>query len=461
MNHFDIIIIGAGQAGQPLSKSLANSGRKVALIESAHLGGSCVNYGCTPTKAVIASARVAHMARRASEYGITVASVTPDFKAVLARAKRIVEASKQSLNDSFIGQDNPLLVHGYARLNGRVGEKFHVSVGEDSFICNQVVLDTGTRTQIPPIDGLDGINFITAETWLEHEQLPSHLLIVGAGAIGLEMAQFYRRMGSEVTVVGSGPQVADREDTDVADAMQHALEAEGIRFWLNTKASKAATRADGIAVTITDENTKAEQEITASHVFIATGRKPNTDDLGLQTIGLAVTKKGTLDVDKCLKTTVPGIWAVGDIRGGPMFTHTSWDDFRIVESQLLGDGSHTTDRVVPYAIFTDPELGRVGMTEADARAAGRSFKVARFEMKDNGKARETGQTEGFIKVIVDRDTEQLLGAAVFAGEGAELVHIYIALMNAKAPCRVLENAIQIHPTLAEAVQSAIAALKLS
>ena len=461
MNHFDIIIIGTGQAGQPLSKSLAKSGRKIALIESTHLGGSCVNYGCTPTKAVIASARVAHLARRASEFGIAVASVKPDLKAVLARAKRIVEASKKSLNDGFIGQDNPLLIHGHARLDGRTGEKFRVSVSEDLFICDQVILDTGTRTLIPPIVGLDGIDFITAETWLEHDQLPSHLLIVGAGAIGLEMAQFYRRMGSEVTVVGSGPQVADREDTDVADAMQRVLEAEGIRFCLNAQASKVATRADVIAVTIADQNTKVEHQVDASHVFIATGRKPNTDDLGLQTVGLAATKKGTLDVDNCLKTTVSGIWAVGDIRGGPMFTHTSWDDFRIVESQLLGDGSRTTDRVVPYAIFTDPELGRVGMTEADARAAGKSFKVARFEMKLNGKAREIGETEGFIKVILDRDTEQLLGAAVFASDGAELVHIYITLMNAKAPYRVLENAIQIHPTLAEAVQSAIAALKAS
>ena len=458
MNHYDIIIFGAGQAGQPLSKSLAKQGRKVALIESTHLGGSCVNYGCTPTKAVIASARVAHMARRASEYGITVDSVKPDFKAVLARARRIVEESKQSLNEGFTGHENPRLIRGYARLNGRVGEKFRVSVGEDLFTCNQVVLDTGTRTRIPPIDGLEGIEFITAETWLEHEQLPPHLLIVGAGAIGLEMAQFYRRMGAEVSVVGNGPQVADREDADVAVAIQRALEAEGIRFTLNAKVSKVATRADKILATVADERTNVEHQIEASHLFIATGREPNTDDLGLQTIELEPTKKGTIDVDLYLRTSVPGIWAVGDIRGGPMFTHTSWDDFRIVESQMLGDGSRTTDRVVPYAIFTDPELGRVGMTEADARAAGKSFKVARFDMKHNGKARETGQMEGFIKVLVDSGTEQLLGAAIFSTEAAELVHIYIALMNAKAPYGTLENAIQIHPTLAEAVQSVLGGL---
>jgi len=284
-------------------------------------------------------------------------------------------------------------------------------------------------------------------------------LIVGAGAIGLEMAQFYRRMGAAVTVIGSGPQVAEHEDADVADAIRHALETEGIQFMLNAKASKVATQTNGILVTVTDENTNDVRRVEASHVFIATGRKPNTDDLGLDTIGLETTKKGTLDVDMRLRTSVPGIWAVGDIRGGPMFTHTSWDDFRIVESQLLGDGSRTTDRVVPYAIFTDPELGRVGMTESDARAAGKSVEVARFEMKHNGKAREIGETEGFIKVVVDSDTQQLLGAAVFSAEAAELIHIYVVLMNAKAPYTVLENAIQIHPTLAEAVQSAVATLK--
>lgn len=459
INNYDIVIIGAGQAGEPLSKSLAKAGRKVALIESTHLGGSCVNYGCTPTKAVIASARVAHMARRASEYGITIEGVEPDFKAVLARAKRVVEQSKQFLDESFTQLRNPLLIRGYARLNGRDGEKFQISVGKEVLICKQVVLDTGTRTQIPPIDGLDGINYITAETWLEHEQLPSHLLIVGAGAIGLEMAQFYRRMGAAVTVIGSGPQVAEHEDADVADAIRHALETEGIQFMLNAKASKVATQTNGILVTVTDENTNDVRRVEASHIFIATGRKPNTDDLGLDTIGLETTKKGTLDADMRLRTSVPGIWAVGDIRGGPMFTHTSWDDFRIVESQLLGDGSRTTDRVVPYAIFTDPELGRVGMTESEARAAGKSVEVARFEMKHNGKAREIGETEGFIKVVVDSDTQQLLGAAVFSSEAAELIHIYVVLMNAKAPYTVLENAIQIHPTLAEAVQSAVATLK--
>lgn len=459
MSHYDVVIIGAGQAGMPLSKSLAKAGRKVALIESTHLGGACVNYGCTPTKAAIASARVAHMARRSSEYGIEVNGVQPDFKAVLARARRIVEQSRTSLNDGFSGDDNPQLIRGYARLNGRDADEFRISVGDDFLTAGQVVLDTGTRTRIPPIDGLETVKYITAETWLEHDVLPSHLLIVGGGAIGLEMAQFYRRMGAEVTVIGSGPQVADHEDADVAGAIQHALESEGICFTLNAKASKVTARTNGISVTVTDENTNKEHQVEASHVFIATGRKPNTDDLGLQTIGLEATEKGTLDVNVCLETSLRGIWAVGDIRGGPMFTHTSWDDYRIVESQLLGDGSRTTDRVVPYAIFTDPELGRVGMTESDARAAGKSVEVAHFDMKHNGKARETGETEGFIKVVVDSTTQQILGAAVFSAEGAELVHIYIALMNAKAPYTVLENAIHIHPTLAEAVQSAVGTLK--
>lgn len=459
MNHFDVIIIGAGQAAVPLSKALAKAGRKVAVIESTHLGGSCVNYGCTPTKAVIASARVAHISRRASEYGIAVDSVQPDFKAVLARARRIVEQSITALNDGFSSDDNPHLIRGYARLNGRDADKFRIAVGDDLFTAGQVVLDTGTRTRIPPIDGLETIKYITAETWLAQEELPFHLLIVGGGAIGLEMAQFYRRMGAAVTVIGSGPQVADHEDADVAAAIQHALESEGICFTLNAKVSKVVAGANGISVTVTDENTNKAHQVDASHVFIATGRKPNTDDLGLQTIGIETKENGTLEVNMRLETSVPGIWAVGDIRGGPMFTHTSWDDYRIVESQLLGGASRTTDRVVPYAIFTDPELGRVGMTESAARAAGKSIAVAHFHMQHNGKARETGETEGFIKVVVDSNTQQILGAAVFSVEGAELVHIYIALMNAKAPYTVLENAIHIHPTLAEAVQSAVGTLK--
>jgi pyruvate/2-oxoglutarate dehydrogenase complex dihydrolipoamide dehydrogenase (E3) component len=455
MKHYDVIIIGAGQAGEPLSKSLAKAGRTVALIESTHLGGSCVNFGCTPTKAAIASARVAHVARHASEYGIRVNFAQPDFKAVLARAKAIVHQSRSFLNKSFTEHGNPQLICGHAKLAGRDGERFRISAGEQQLSAAQVILDTGTRSVVPPIDGLNEIDYIAAETWLERDVLPKHLVMIGAGAIGLEMAQFYRRMGAEVSVIGDGQQVAEHEDPDVAQAIQRYLEAEGINFVLSAKAIRVRKSLSGISVTVTRTDEQTEQQVDASHVFVATGRKPNTDDLGLDTIGLNTTKKGTLDVDQCLRTSVPGVWAVGDIRGGPMFTHTSWDDYRIVESQLIGDQSRTTNRVVPYAIFTDPELGRVGMSETQARAAGKPIKVTHFEMKHNGKARELGEMEGFIKVIIDSDTQRILGAAVLCSGAAELVHIYVALMNAQAPYTMLENAIQIHPTLSEAIQSAV------
>ncbi len=457
MKEFDVVVIGAGQAGPTLSKALAKAGRRVALVERKQVGGSCVNFGCTPTKAALASARVAHLARHAGDFGVNVTNVQPDFAAVLARAANIVRSMRDSLQESFAGHDNPVLIHGHARFVARDGERFRLAAGEEEIVAAQVVLDTGTRSAVPPIDGVQDIDYLTAENWLEHRELPQHLALVGGGYIGLEMAQFYRRMGAEVTVIERGAQVAGQEDADVATALQHMLEGEGIRFRMNAKAARVQKTSDGVTLTL-DSGGKTE-EVAATHVFIALGRKPNTDDLGLENIGLHPTGKDTLEVDQRLCTGIPGVWAVGDIRGGPMFTHTAWDDYRIVESQLIGDKSRTTARIVPYAVFTDPALGRVGMTETQARQAGKNIKVARFDMKNNGKAKELGETDGFIKVVIDAGTQRLLGASVLAAEGAELVHIYVALMNADAPCSVLENALQIHPTLAEAVQSAVSSLR--
>jgi pyruvate/2-oxoglutarate dehydrogenase complex dihydrolipoamide dehydrogenase (E3) component len=457
MKEFDVVIIGAGQAGPTLSKSLAQAGRRVALIERKQMGGSCVNFGCTPTKAVLASARVAHLARRASDFGVNVAGVQPDFAAVLARAAGIVQRMRDSLQDSFAGHDNPALILGHARFVARDGERFRLAVGDEEIVAAQVVLDTGARSAVPLIGGVRDIDYLTAENWLAHRVLPQHLALAGGGYIGLEMAQFYRRMGADVTVIESGAQVAAQEDPEVAAALQQMLEGEGIRFRLNARAARCRKAGDGVTLTLDRDGQKTD-EIAATHLFIALGRKPNTDDLGLENIGLHPTEKGTLEVDQRLCTGIPGVWAVGDIRGGPMFTHTAWDDYRIVESQLAGDKSRTTDRIVPYAVFTDPSLGRVGMTETQARQAGKNIKVARFDMKSNGKARELGETEGFIKVVIDSDTQGILGAAVLCTDAAELVHIYVALMNAKAPYTVLENAIQIHPTLSEAIQSAVSTL---
>lgn len=453
---YDVLIIGGGQAGIPLAHELANAGRRVALAERKHLGGSCVNFGCSPTKAAIASAHLAHLARRAEEFGLRIASVEIDFPAVLARARSLAERFRQHLETRFEDSENPQLLRGHARLEGREGDAFRIRIDDQIVLADRVVLNTGTRTLIPPIEGLREIEFLDSGNWLYRPELPEHLALVGGSYIGLEMGQFYRRMGSRVTVIEESRQIVAHEDEDVASALQELLESEGIEFRLNSRVTRIHSDEHGLVLTVQSQGNSAE--INASHVFVATGRQPNTDDLGLETVGVNLSEKGIVEVDERLRTNVEGIWAVGDIRGGPMFTHTSWDDYRIVLSQLTGDGLRTTQRVVPYAIFTDPELGRTGMTEREARASGRPIRVGRFEMSNNGKASEIGETDGFIKVVVDAETDRILGAAVLAAQGAELVHMYVDLMNAGAPYSVLRDAIHIHPTLAEAVQSAVSAL---
>lgn len=452
--NYDVVIIGAGQAGIPLAFALAKAGQRVALAERAHLGGSCVNFGCTPTKAALASAKVAHQARRAADYGMRIPSIEVNFPAVLERAKRIVMRSRGGLDRRFEGSDNPELLRGHARLAGRDGQGFRVQVGDAAVTTRQVVLNTGTRSFIPPVDGLDEVDFIHAGNWLERSELPDHLAIMGGGYIGLEMGQFYRRMGSRVTVIEEGDHVTSHEDEDIASTIQALLEGEGLEFRLNARVKSLRTK--GSCVTLTLDGAGGPSELEATHLFVATGRQPNTDDLGLETVGVKVTERGIVEADARLATSVEGIWVAGDIRGGPMFTHTSWDDYRVLESQLIGDKSRTTDRVVPYAMFTDPELGRVGLTEREAGRALKEVQVVRFEMKNNGKANEIGEPDGFIKVIVDARTDRILGAAVLATEGAELVHMYIDLMNADAPYTVIRDAVYIHPTLAEAIQSAVA-----
>ncbi|MGB3681213.1 MAG: mercuric reductase [Rubrobacteraceae bacterium] len=450
---YDVLIIGGGQAGIPLAYALAAEGKQVALAERKQLGGSCVNFGCTPTKAAIASAKVAHQARRGSEFGVEIPEVRVDFPAVIKRAKGMAEKGRSGIENGFEDSENPVLVRGHATFEGRDEEGFRLRVGEQTVVAKEVVLNTGTRTLIPPIDGLEEVGYIDSGNWLEHTDLPEHVAIIGGGVIGLEMSQFYRRMGSRVTVVAGGAgRVAPAEDEEVSEALQDLLEEEGIEFRHNTRAEKVEKTGAGIKITLGGEE---PSELEASHLFIATGRRPNTDDLGLEKIGLE-TEKGIVEGDERLKTGVEGVWVAGDIRGGPQFTHTSYDDFKVILSQMTGDGSHTTNRVVPYAIFTDPELGRVGMTEREARDAGHEVEVMHFDMKKDGKAREIGETKGFIKVVADASNDQILGAAMLAAEGADLVHVYIDLMNAGAPLDVLRDAVQIHPTLGEAVQSAVA-----
>ena len=432
-SRFDVLIIGGGQAGIPLAYALASAGRTVALAERKYLGGSCVNFGCTPTKAAIASARVAHLARRAKDFGLRIPTVEVDFAAVIERARGIALESRAGLDRGFAKTENPCLLRGHARL---LGTGFRVQVGSEIVTADQVVLNTGTRSLIPPIRGLAERPYLTSENWLNRTELPEHLAMIGGGYIGLEMGQFYRRMGSRVTVWQHGARILDNEDEEISRALQGFLEAEGIEFRLNV-------------------NIDSVEQLGGALPFVAVGRLPNSADLGLESAGVECDSKGFVKVDPRLATNVPGIWAAGDLRGGPMFTHTAWDDYRILLSQMTGDGARTTDRIVPYAVFTDPELGCVGMSESAAREQGLKYHVKRFEMKKNGKARELGEPEGFIKVLLEDGSDKLLGAAILSTDAAELVHLYVGLMNAGASSHAIRDAVYIHPTLAEAVQSAV------
>ncbi len=434
--HFDVLIIGGGQAGIPLAHALAGAGWKVALAERKHLGGSCVNFGCTPTKAAIASARVAHLARRGHDFGLRIPTVEVDFPAVIERARRISLESRWGLDKGLEGKSNPQLFREHARIKGCGHSGFHTRLGEQEITAGQIVLNTGTRSRIPTLEGLSRIDYLTAENWLQRTQLPERLAILGGGYIGLEMGQFYQRMGSQVTVWEEAPAILQHEDEDVSSALQELLEQEGMQF-------HTGTRIESV------------EQLSAPKVFVAVGRQPNTDDLGLETVNVAVDDQGYVKIDERLATSVKGIWAAGDIRGGPLFTHTSWDDFRILRSQLIGDHSHTTDRIVPYAVFTDPELGRVGLTEREAHEKGLKYQVKKFEMRRNGKARELGEPEGLIKVLIEEGSGHILGAAVLSADAAELVHMYVDLMNAKAGVQVIRDAVHIHPTLAEGIQSAV------
>lgn len=455
---YDVLIIGAGQAGPPLATALAEKRWRVAIAERKQLGGSCVNFGCTPSKAVIASARVAHLARRGREFGISIPSVEPDLAAVLARARGVVLQSRAGLREALVNRKRLTLLEGHARFEGRVRGAFRLKVGETAVTAAQVVLDTGTRSRIPAIPGLEDANYLTAENWIDRPELPEHLAILGGGYTGLEMAQFYRRMGSRVTVVEEAKQVAGLEDADVANALCALLESEEVVFRLETRVTRIEATRGGVRLSLRQSN--ARDTLSASHLFVATGRHPNTDDLGLETIGLEPADDGTIPVNHRLATNVRGVWAAGDIRGNGMFTHTAWDDYRVILSQLAGDGSRTTrNRIVPYAIFTDPQLGRVGMTEKEAREARRRFRVGRFELRNNGKAKEIGETEGFVKVLIEVRSDRIVGAAVVASEGAELVHLFVDVMNARGRAADIRDAIHVHPTLAEAVQSAVSELE--
>jgi pyruvate/2-oxoglutarate dehydrogenase complex dihydrolipoamide dehydrogenase (E3) component len=453
--HYDIIVIGSGQAGGPFASAAAKAGRTVALIERKHIGGTCVNEGCTPTKTMVASARVAHLARRSSDYGVATGPVTVDLAKVKARKDEIVAASRDSNQESFETQEGLELIWGEARFSGP--KTLSVALkggGTRTLSAETVVINTGLRPAIPLMDGLESIPYLTSTTVMELTDVPEHLVVLGGGYIGLEFAQMFRRFGSEVTVIQRGKQLLPREDADIAEAVAEILREDGIQVLFGRSAERV--QRDGKHVALTLEN---GETLSGSHLLVATGRMPNTDDLGLGAAGIATDDRGYISVNAQLETSVPGIYALGDVKGGPAFTHISYEDFRILEANLLGGksqggkGRTTEGRLVPYTVFIDPQLGRVGLSEGEARAQGLDIKVATMPMTGSARARETGEARGLMKVVLDAGNDKILGAAILGLEGGEVMGVLQVAMMGGLPYTALRDTAFAHPTLTESLNN--------
>jgi pyruvate/2-oxoglutarate dehydrogenase complex dihydrolipoamide dehydrogenase (E3) component len=441
---YDAIIIGSGQAGNPLAYALADKGWSVALIEKKYLGGTCINTGCTPTKTMVHRALVAHYARHAARWGVNAADVSVDLAKIVAQKDEVVlrfRAGRQTQMDK-----RPKL--RLYREHARFVAPYQLQAGSQLLESEKIFINTGARARIPPVPGLDAVPYLTNESVMQLTTVPEHLLILGGGYIGLEFGQMFRRFGSRVTILHHGPQIVSREDPEIAAELQKALEAEGMKFVLNTRTSRANAHAGSI--TLSCEEASGTSSITASHLLIAAGRAPNTGDLGLEKAGITTNKDGSIKVNGCLETNVPGVWALGDCNGGPAFTHISYNDFQIVYANLVeGKNLTTENRLAPYCIFTDPQLGGVGMSEKEARAKGFKLKIGRCPMTYVARAIERGETAGLMKLVVDASNDRILGASILASEGGELVQILGTLMLANQPYTLLKGAVYIHPTLAE------------
>jgi pyruvate/2-oxoglutarate dehydrogenase complex dihydrolipoamide dehydrogenase (E3) component len=451
---YDAIIIGSGQGGNPLSQKLAASGQSVALIESNLVGGTCINTGCTPTKAMIGSAQIAHYARNAARWGVHASNVIVDLAEIVKRKNEIVQQFRSGQQKRIDAQKTLHLYRGRARF---VGPK-QVEVNTEKLEGRRIFIDTGTRPTIPPIAGLDSVPYLTSDSILEVTELPRHLLVLGGGYVGLEFGQMFRRFGSEISIVQRSAHVLPNEDDDIATELQQHLEAEGIRFCLNANTTKVEQQNGEIKLTI--EAGSGSQELSGSHLLVAAGRTPQTKDLNLESTGVKVNDKGFVIVNDRLETTMADIWAIGDVTGGPAFTHISYNDFQIIYGNVFdGQNLSTSSRIVPYAVYTDPTLGRVGLTEKAARARGRKLKIGKIPMSNVARAIERGETAGMMKLIVDAETDHVLGAAILSVEGGELVQILSALMLADKPYTILKGAIYIHPTLAEGFFSLMESVK--
>jgi pyruvate/2-oxoglutarate dehydrogenase complex dihydrolipoamide dehydrogenase (E3) component len=450
--HFDAIIVGAGQAGPPLAGRLTAVGQRVAVVERKLIGGTCVNTGCIPTKTLVASAHAAHLARRGAEYGVGTGSVSVDMAKVKARKDEIMLGDRKGVEDWLEGMTGCTVFRGHAVFQ----DPHTVRVGDDVLHGDRIFLNVGGRAVVPDIPGLSDVDFLTNVSVLELDTVPTHLVIVGGGYIALEFAQMYRRFGARVTVVERGPRLASREDEDVSSTVEEILRAEGIDIIVDADDVRIAKTGNGFELTPRE----GAAPVQGSHLLLAVGRRPNTDDLGLEAAGVQTDARGYIAVDDQLKTSVDHIWAMGDCNGKGAFTHTSYNDFEIVAANLLDDDPRrVSDRITTYALYIDPPLGRAGLTEDQVRKSGRKALVGKRPMTRVGRAVEKGETQGFMKVVVDAETEQILGAAILGVGGDEVIHTILDVMSAKAPYTTLARTMHIHPTVSELVPTLLQEMK--
>jgi len=443
--HFDAIIIGTGQAGPSLAARFTAAGMTVAIIERHKFGGTCVNTGCIPTKTLVASAYAAHVARRGAEYGFVAnGDVRVDMKRVKARKDEVSGRSNKGVEEWLRGLKNCAVIQGHARFQS----SHTVVVNDEVLQADKVFINVGGRAAVPEMPGIHEAPFLTNSSMMDIDFLPEHLVIVGGSYVGLEFGQMYRRFGSEVTIVEKGPRLIGREDEDVSNAVREILEMEGIGIRTNAKCISLAKRDSRIAVGM--ECDEGPPEVVGTHVLLAVGRTPNTNDLGLDRADVATDQRGYIIVDDQLQTNVPGIWALGDCNGRGAFTHTSYNDYEIVADNLLNSNHRrVSDRIQAYALFTDPPLGRCGMTDAEIRKSGRPVLATKLPMSKVSRAIEKGETQGFIKISVDAETKHIMGAAILGTGGDEVVHVLLDVMYARAPYTVVQRAMHIHPTVAE------------
>ena len=453
--NYDAIVIGTGQAGPSLAAKLAGAGMKVAIAERKLFGGTCVNNGCIPTKTLVASARAAHMARRGQEFGVVIdGPIAVDMAQVKARKDGVVRQSNQGVENWLKNLGNCTVYEGHARFEG----PHEIAVGRQRLQAEKIFINVGARAFTPPMPGLESVDYLNNSSMMEVDFLPQHLIIIGGSYIGLEFGQMYRRFGSRVTVVEKSSRLISRDDEDVSEAIQQILESEGVEIRLKAECMSVQKRGDQVVVQL--DCGKGAREVSGSHLLLAVGRRPNTDDLGLDQAGIQVNERGYIAVDDQLRTNVPGVWALGDCNGKGAFTHTSYNDYEIVAANLLdNDARRASDRILAYALYTDPPLGRVGLTEAQVRRSNRKALIAKRPMTRVGRAVEKGETHGFMKVLVDDETKEILGAAILGVEGDEAIHCILDLMYARMPYSVIQRAVHIHPTVSELIPTLLGSLE--